>query len=98
MIASKNTGATITTNYKIKAAQGAKTESRAYFVLEHAPTTCPSLPASGTCTFADIYLEVRCCCCCCCCCASPDAAAPGGGLPRQGAQLAGHDRRQLQGT
>lgn len=58
VIASKQTGATITTNYKLRAAQGAKPESRAYFVLEHAPETCASLPASGVCTFSDIYLEV----------------------------------------
>lgn len=58
-IQSTNTGKAISTNYKIEKAQGSKTESAAYFVLEHQPTLCAAYPTNGECTFQDIYLEVE---------------------------------------
>ena len=49
----------ITTNYKILPAQGKKTESVAYFVLEHQPLFCQAYPTNGVCTFENIYIEVE---------------------------------------
>ena len=48
----------ITTNYQILAAQGEKTESVGYFVLEHQPLFCSAYPTDGECTFENITVEV----------------------------------------
>lgn len=45
-------------NYKIERAQGSATESTAYIVLEHQPSSCKAYPPSGNVTFADIHVEV----------------------------------------
>lgn len=52
-------GKSITTNYKILSQQGNKTESVAYFVLEHQPLLCAAYPTDGVCTFENIYVEVE---------------------------------------
>ena len=52
-------GKSITTNYKILPQQGKKTESVAYFVLEHQPFLCSAYPTDGVCTFENIYVEVE---------------------------------------
>ncbi len=45
-------------NYKIERAQGSTTESTAYIVLEHQPSSCKAYPPTGNVTFADIHVEV----------------------------------------
>jgi hypothetical protein len=56
-IASKNTGKSISTDYKIERRQTA-VESTVYFVLEHQPQTCKAYPADGVCTFENIHVAV----------------------------------------
>lgn len=56
-IVSQQTGKSVSMNYKIQEEQH-KNESQAYFVLEHQPSHCSAYPASGECTFSNIYLEV----------------------------------------
>mmetsp|Transcript_46837 Transcript_46837/g.101748 ORF Transcript_46837/g.101748 Transcript_46837/m.101748 type:complete len:262 (+) Transcript_46837:2-787(+) len=51
-------GKSITTNYKIEAAQGKTPESVAYFVLEHQPDLCSAYPGSDVCTFENITVAV----------------------------------------
>jgi hypothetical protein len=56
-IVSGDTGNSVSMNYKLEKRQH-KNESQAFFVLEHQPDTCKAYPASGVCTFSNIYLEV----------------------------------------
>jgi len=56
-IKSKDTGKSVTTNYKVEKAQKGL-EDTAYFVLEHQPAECKAYPKNGVCTFENIYLEV----------------------------------------
>ena len=45
-------------NYKIEREQGTTTESTAYIVLEHQPSSCKAYPPSGNVTFSGIHVEV----------------------------------------
>jgi hypothetical protein len=57
-IHSKNTGKSITTNYKLESGQTSE-ETVGYIVLEHQPLFCSAYPADGVCTFTDIKVEVE---------------------------------------
>merc|ERR550537_1174174 len=57
-IAHVGSGRTISTPYKLESRQ-VETESTAYFVLEHQPSTCRAYPTNGVCEFSNIYLEVE---------------------------------------
>jgi len=45
-------------NYRIEPDQGITTESTAYIVLEHQPSSCKAYPPTGSVTFANIHVEV----------------------------------------
>jgi len=57
-MASAQLGTSLTYNYKLKKRQK-KTESVAYFVLEHQPSRCDEFPPNGQITFTDISVEVN---------------------------------------
>merc|ERR1712087_876674 len=57
-IAHVGSGKTISTPYKLESRQK-ETESSAYFVLEHQPSSCRAYPTNGVCEFENIYVEVE---------------------------------------
>ena len=57
-IASAQTGKSVTTNYKLQAAQ-TEVESVAYFVLEHQPDWCAAYPSDGVCIFENVQVAVE---------------------------------------